>query len=109
MRAPPRERENLLQPGGGFRDWPWVALLVLFSAVLSFWPLLWGKTIVAHPRSADIGNQWLGFAAFLRNIYLAGYFPLWDPHDFCGMPFLAFSHTNSLYLPCLGNHPSMSY
>ncbi len=74
-----------------------VAGVAVLSALFAFLPFAFGRTIVDTPRFNDIGHQWIPFANFLRDCYKAGVFPLWDPHDLCGMPFLAFSHTSSLY------------
>ncbi|MFO8056961.1 MAG: hypothetical protein R6V10_06680 [bacterium] len=82
----------------------WTGALVLMCAVVAFYPLLLGRTIVDAPQSIDIGNQWIPFSAFVKQCYLHFTFPLWDPHDLCGMPFLAFPHTESLYLPWVIEH-----
>ncbi|MFO8058762.1 MAG: hypothetical protein R6V10_15855 [bacterium] len=76
-----------------------LAGVVFACAFFSFLPALLGQTIVDSPRFNDIGHQWIPFASFLKDCYSSGVFPLWDPHDMCGMPFLAFSHTSSLYPP----------
>ena len=81
-----------------------LAALAAMAGLLAFGPALFGRTVVDRPEVFDLGNQWLAFAAFLRRTYLLGHFPLWDPHDLCGMPFLAFAHTGSLYLPWVLTH-----
>jgi hypothetical protein len=73
----------------------------MMAALIAFRPALMGLSIVDVPWTSDIGYQWVPFAAFIKRCYLAGVFPLWDPHDLCGMPFLAFSHTGSLYAPAV--------
>ena len=78
---------------------PWVAALFALAGLLAFLPSLFGLSVVDQPEVLDIGNRWIPFAAFIRRCYLSGHFPLWDPHDLCGMPFLAFPSTGSLYLP----------
>ena len=78
---------------------PWLLGLVLMSAAVPLLPAARGRTVVDTPFTLDLGNQWIGFATFLRECYRSGRFPLWDPHDLCGMPFLAFAHTGSLYPP----------
>ncbi len=82
----------------------WMGALVLMCAIAAFYPLLLDRTIVDAPQSIDIGNQWIPFSAFIKQSYLDFTFPLWDPHDLCGMPFLAFPHTGSLYLPWVIEH-----
>jgi len=56
-----------------------------------------GQTALAGLLEYDIGFQWIPFKAFTRFCYQNGYFPLWCPYVFAGMPFLAFSHTQVLY------------
>ncbi len=55
------------------------------------------RTAVDHPYVLDIGYQWIGFHEFIRAAFQGLQFPLWNPHDLCGSPFLAFSHTGVLY------------
>ena len=45
----------------------------------------------------DIGFQWVPFKEYTRWGFSLGYFPLWCPYVFAGMPFLAFTHTGVLY------------
>ncbi len=82
----------------------WLLGLISACAVVAFAPLLTGATIVDAPYKMDIGNQWIPFSTFIKQCYLDFNFPLWDPHDLCGMPFLAFPHTESLYLPWVLEH-----
>lgn len=81
------------------RTAPWTAALVLMSGLVVALPLMSGRTVVDSPLALDISYQWIPFASFVQSCYQAGHLPLWDPHDLCGMPFLAFSHTGSLYAP----------
>ncbi len=86
------------------KEWPWAAALAVMAAVIVVLPFLAGRTLVDDPRTLDVGNQWIAFASHLKSCYASGQFPLWDHHDLCGTPFLAFSHTNSLYPPWIGAH-----
>jgi len=81
----------------GYRGW--VIFLVLGSGLCAFLPCFFHRTVVDHPYVNDVGYQWLPFASFIRECYASGCFPLWDSHNMCGMPFLAFPHTGALYLP----------
>ena len=56
-----------------------------------------GQTALGGLLEHDIGFQWIPFKEFTRFCYQNGYFPLWCPYIFAGMPFLAFSHTQMLY------------
>lgn len=42
-------------------------------------------------------SQWLLYHDFINKSYARGFFPLWTPDLFCGMPFLAWSHSAALY------------
>lgn len=81
------------------RTRPWLIALAAMAAAVVLIPVVFGRTVVDSPATLDIGNQWIGFAAFVRDCYLAGRFPLWNPHDLCGTPFIAFAHTAALYPP----------
>ena len=91
-------RSEDTKPTGGIIPPAALCLMSIFAATL---PLFSGHTIVDSPHVADIGYQWIPFSAFVKDCYSQAIFPLWDHHNFCGMPFLAFSHTGSLYLPTL--------
>ncbi len=83
------------------RDWFWLILLFLLVSGLFIPHLIQGLSALDRPEALDIINQWVPFKAFIAKAFHEGSFPLWDPHDLCGMPFLAFSHTGSLYPPGL--------
>ncbi len=83
---------------------PWISGLLLMSALLAFLPAFFGRTVVDSPSASDLGYQWIPFSKFIMHCYSIGHFPLWDPHNLCGMPFLAFPHTGSLYLPWVFTH-----
>ncbi len=57
---------------------------------------LW-RPALGSPATSDLASQWHPYAAFFRSAYLSGHFPLWNPHDLCGAPFLAFSNSGCLY------------
>ncbi len=56
-----------------------------------------GDSALAGLLEHDIGFQWIPFKEYSRWAVSQGYFPLWCPYLFAGMPFLAFSHTQVLY------------
>ncbi len=59
--------------------------------------MLAGKTAAPGLLEHDLGAQWIPFREYARAALAQGYFPLWCPDLFAGMPFLAFSHTQTLY------------
>jgi len=77
----------------------WPGLLLALTA-LQFLPnLIRGLPVLDVPESVDLANQWQPYYYFLKESYLSYHsFPLWNPYDQCGTPFLAFSHSSSLYL-----------
>ncbi len=79
------------------RDWFWLALLFILVTGLYIPHLFQGLLALSWSSASDIIYQWIPFNIFTANSYSNGSFPLWDPHDLCGNPFLAFSHTGSLY------------
>ena len=75
----------------------YLLLLVLVLLLVHAPNLVLRKPVLDTPMVADLGDLLHPAKLFLRESYLSGHFPLWNPHDLCGMPFLAFSHTGSLY------------
>ena len=74
--------------------------VILFAIALAaiFLPLhLQGRSACSLPLEHDVGFQWIPFKEFQARSLAQGYFPLWTPRVFAGMPFLAFSHTGALY------------
>jgi len=70
--------------------------LVLIWAI--FLPRIFtGQSSLPLPLDQDVGFQWIPFKEYSRWAFSLGYFPLWCPYLFAGMPFLAFSHTQVLY------------
>jgi len=56
-----------------------------------------GQSALAGLLEHDVGFQWIPFKEYAGWAWSRGYFPLWCPYVFAGMPFLAFSHTGVLY------------
>ena len=54
----------------------WLIARAAMAAAVPLIPAALGRTMVDSPFTFDIGNQWIGFAAFVRDSYLAGRFPL---------------------------------
>lgn len=77
----------------------WPIFLVLLIAGLFIPNLVMRVPALDIPQSRDLANQWNPYYHFLRDSYLLYHsFPLWNPYDLCGTPFLAFTHTSALYL-----------
>jgi|GEM_PF-4835629 len=77
-------------------------ILLLCAGIVLIWApfvvrMIKGTTALAGLLEHDIGFQWIPFKEFTRAVFAQGYFPLWCPYVFAGMPFLAFSHTQVLY------------
>jgi len=79
------------------QDLRYFALLVFLILLVHAPNLLLRRPVLDTPLVADLGDLFHPAKIFLRQSYPSGHFPLWNPHDLCGMPFLAFSHTGSLY------------
>jgi hypothetical protein len=73
----------------------WRINLILGVAVLATFPmvLLDYQTFIAR----DFGVFGFPFAHYLKDSWLQGEMPLWDPYSLCGIPFLAQWNTLSLY------------
>ncbi len=78
---------------------------LVFLAALVWAPFIvricQGLSSLSPPLTHDVGFQWIPFKTFARECFSAGYFPLWCPRVFAGMPFAAFSHTGVFYPPGL--------
>ena len=96
----------------------WPLLVFLSLPCLMLWPVLAGKCLVPADLLADVapwrtGNpadlvpwnplrfdgiaQFYPWRLFAARTLQSGYIPLWNPHQFCGTPFLANSQSAVLY------------
>jgi hypothetical protein len=79
------------------RDWaapPRFALLLAALIFVPFWKVLLGfDTFVVR----DFGLFSYPVAAFQRECFWRGEWPLWNPYNCCGLPFLAQFNTLALY------------
>jgi len=70
------------------------ALLLAAMVFIPFWDVLLGfHTFVAR----DFGLFSLPVASFHKQCFWRGEWPLWNPYDCCGLPFLAQFNTLALY------------
>ena len=81
----------------GVQDTRYLALLFLLVFALFLPNLILKLPALGKTFLADQAFEWHPWKFFYRESYLSGFFPLWDPYDLCGQPFLAFSHTGALY------------
>lgn len=79
----------------------WHAPLVLLALDLIVFGdlLLSGGTRLPSDFRGDLGGQFLGWRAFGFGELAHGRLPLWNPHLFCGAPFLAGFQSALLYPP----------
>jgi hypothetical protein len=68
--------------------------LLLLAAVLPYWRIALGLDCLAGD---DLLNQNIVWKHFWVECVKNGDFPLWNPHAFCGSPFLANVQTGNLY------------
>jgi hypothetical protein len=74
----------------------WAALACIVSAMTLAWPALGGKFLVGpHSDQYIAGYPFREFAA--RTLRDTGSFPLWNPYQFGGMPFVAAMHGDIFY------------
>ena len=83
-------RENLSKLG-----YPLLGIGLIWVIFLS--RIFANQTSLGLPLVSDIGWQWIPFKEYTHWAFSQGYFPLWCPYLFAGMPFLAFSHTQVVY------------
>jgi len=75
------------------------ALLVLVIIGL-LWPALFGSSgQVLSAAGTDIEMQFFGWRQFGFGELAKGHFPLWNPHVFCGTPFVGSLQSALLYPP----------
>ncbi|HUT52510.1 MAG TPA: YfhO family protein [bacterium] len=73
-----------------------LALAVIAYVSAFYAPCLFNGLTTLLPSYQD-ESQWLLYHRFINDSYGRGFFPLWTPDLFCGMPFLAWSHSAALY------------
>lgn len=78
------------------RTWPF---LVLLAEVLIFFRhvLFYGHYAIPW----DFRYYHFSLASFIARSFQVGEFPLWDPYNYCGVPFYADITTQALYPPTL--------
>ncbi len=74
----------------------WGLIFALVYPALFYIPYIFDGTTSILPSYQD-ESQWLLYYDFIARSFSEGYFPLWTPDLYCGMPFLAWSHSAALY------------
>lgn len=73
------------------------ALLIAIAQAPALWALLRGGL----PYGGDALSAFAPWREFTRQAIMRGILPLWNPHVFCGMPFLSNGQSALLYPPNL--------
>lgn len=74
----------------------WVVILAVYVPTL-----LAGRFLVEDPGINDVSANWMTNYSWVGQAYREGRFPLWNPHIFCGMPLLGYTHCMGLYPPSI--------
>ncbi|MDQ3815301.1 MAG: hypothetical protein M3347_15380, partial [Armatimonadota bacterium] len=74
----------------------WILTALCLAAYLPQWAGLLTQAWPFDDDGVRLFNNWRGFA---RDSLWRGLLPLWNPHLFCGVPFLANNQTAVLYPP----------
>lgn len=75
------------------------ALFVVAACAAAYLPALLAVALGAWPFDGDAVAQFGPWRLFARNTMWHGTVPLWNPHIFCGMPFMANGQSAVLYPP----------
>jgi hypothetical protein len=82
------------------RVW-WIGAAFLLVVTLGMFGdvLFTSRPIVLSDGNNDLASQFIYWRAFTVEQFREGHLPLWNPHVFCGMPFLGWAQTGVLYPP----------
>jgi len=83
----------------GSEDGRYLTLLFVLVAGLFLPNLVLQRPALDLPEVSDQVYQWHPWAIFFRESYLSGHFPLWNPYDMAGMPYLAFAAPSGCLYP----------
>ena len=87
----------------GFKsaDLKYLSFLLALILLIFLPNLILMRPVLDNPMVGDVGDLLHPAKLFASATYKSGQFPLWNPHDLCGMPFLAFPHLEALYPPAI--------
>jgi hypothetical protein len=79
----------------------WIGAAVLLGLTLCMFGdvLFTSRPIVLSDKQGDLASQFIYWRAFTAEQLRHGHLPLWNPHVFCGMPFLGAAPAGVLYPP----------
>jgi len=80
-----------------------IIFIVFGSSVFS------GKSLLDDPALIDVTFTFMPITYWAGHSYLAGEFPLWNPHILFGMPLLAQSHCGGMYPVSVALHGLLPY
>jgi hypothetical protein len=77
----------------------WIGIAVLLGLTLGMFGdvLFTSRLIVLSDSGTDLASQFVYWRAFTADQLRHGHLPLWNPHVFCGMPYLGWAQTAVLY------------
>jgi hypothetical protein len=79
----------------------WIGVGVLLLLVLCMFGdvLFTSRSLVLSDGQNDLASQFIYWRAFTADQLRHGHVPLWNPHVFCGTPFLGWAQAGVLYPP----------
>ena len=89
------------QPPVGGRRRQRIVLGVVAACILAYIPAIGGLFFGAWPFEDDALGLFQPWREFARAALWKGTLPLWNPHIFCGLPFMSNGQTAVLYPPNL--------
>ncbi|HTS18410.1 MAG TPA: hypothetical protein VMP11_12615 [Verrucomicrobiae bacterium] len=77
----------------------WIGVAILFGlTLLMFGDVLFTRRpVILSDAGNDLASQFIYWREFTAEQLLLGHLPLWNPHVFCGMPYLGWAQTQVLY------------
>lgn len=77
----------------------WIGAAILLALTLGMFGdvLFTSRPIVLSDSGTDLASQFIYWRAFTADQLRHGHLPLWNPHVFCGMPYLGWAQTAVLY------------
>jgi hypothetical protein len=77
----------------------WIGVAVLMGLTLGMFGnvLFTSRPVVLSDGGNDLASQFIYWRAFTADQLRHGHLPLWNPHVFCGMPYLGWAQTAVLY------------
>src|SRR5580700_6822002 len=77
----------------------WIGIIVLLGLTLCMFGdvLFTSRPIVLSDSGTDLASQFIYWRVFTADQLRHGHLPLWNPHVYCGMPFLGWAQTAVLY------------